>query len=381
MTRANATTTDAPTSDILNSLLGIDDGSPIAALRAQRPEATEHTQGSYLALFTGRSATAVTPVERFATALRVAALHQESALVEHYTAQLRAAPDSAEQLVAAVQTGAGDALSPRLRAILAHADLLVIRPAAATPANLTALQAAGLSHPEIVTISQLIAYVSFQVRLLVGLTLLRGDDRPIPATTIGPMDATVAGFTQAELGWLPWITPFEAADATEQQRAVLPGQRLDSPYFRLLALDPPVLGERTATDLGIFYTHGGLPRPDRELAATVTSRLNGCTYCASVHSRRASQLSGRTDDVQRLLDEGITAALDDRWRAITDLAAALSVTPPAATQNHIQRLRALGLPDLDILDAIQSAAFFSWANRLMLTLGEPIPPVAPAQQS
>ncbi|MGD9890665.1 MAG: alkylhydroperoxidase domain protein [Dehalococcoidia bacterium] len=375
MTQPNVTNPDVSQSDILNALLGIDDASPLASLRAQRPEATNHTAGSYRALFVDTPTTAVTPIERFAAALRVAALHEEPALAGHYAGQLRATTESSEQLVAAVQDGASAAtLPPRLRAILAHADLLVIRPAAATPADLTALRTAGLSDPEIVTISQLIAFVSFQLRVLIGLSLLRGDRRPVPATTLGPKDATNAGFTQAELGWAPWIAPVEAADATDEQRAVLPGQRIDSPYFRLLALDPPVLGERTATDLGIFYTHGGLPRPDRELAATVTSRVNGCIYCASVHSRRAAQLSGRTDDVQRLLDEGITTTLDDRWRAITDLAAALTVTPPAATQDHLQRLRELGLQDLDILDTIQSAAFFSWANRLMLTLGEPVRP-------
>ena len=60
-----------------------------------------------------------------------------------------------------------------------------------------------------------------------------------------------------------------------------------------------------------------------------------------------------------------------------DLAAALTVTPPAATQAHLGRLRDLGLQELDILDVIQAAAFFGWANRLMLTLGEPVRPAAP----
>jgi alkylhydroperoxidase family enzyme len=67
-------------------------------------------------------------------------------------------------------------------------------------------------------------------------------------------------------------------------------------------------GERTAVDKAIFYSHGGSPRAERGLAATVTSRLNGCVYCASSTARRC---------------------------------------------NH-------------------AAAFFSWANRLMLTLGEPV---------
>jgi alkylhydroperoxidase family enzyme len=33
-------------------------------------------------------------------------------------------------------------------------------------------------------------------------------------------------------------------------------------------------------------------------------------------------------------------------------------------------LRREGLSDLEILDIIQSVAFFSWANRLMLFLGQ-----------
>jgi alkylhydroperoxidase domain protein/CMD domain protein len=375
MTQLNTTSAGVAQADVLNTLLGIDDGSALAALRAQRPEATTHTQGSYRALFTEPSATAVPPLERFATALRVASLHQEPALIDHYTTRLRATSGVSEQLIADVQAGSGaSGLPARLRAILTHVDLLVIRPAAATPADLQQLQAAGLADAEVVTISQIIAYTSFQIRVFVGLSLLRGDDRPAPAINNGPRDATASGFTQEQLGWAPWIVPFEAEDATEEQKAVLPGRRLDSPYFRLLALDPAVLGERTATDMGIFYTHGGLPRADRELSATVTSRVNGCVYCASVHSRLASQLSHRTEDVQRVLDEGIGTELDARWRAVTDLAAALAVTPPAATQAHLTRLRGLGLEDLDILDAIQAGAFFGWANRLMLTLGEPVRP-------
>jgi alkylhydroperoxidase domain protein/CMD domain protein len=380
MAQPDTISTDVSQADILNSLLGIEDGSALAQVRARRPEATGHTQRSYEALFSDAPATAVSRAERLATALRVSALHAEPAFVEHYTRLLRATDPGSEQLVSDVLAGPGAAgLTGRLRAILAHADLLVTRPGGARPADLQALQSAGLSVPEIVTVSQIISFVSYHIRVFVGLTLLRGDERAAPATRIGPKDAPNSGFTQERLGWAPWLPPFEPEDATDEQRAVLPGQRLNSPYFRLLALDPVVLGERTATDNGIFYTPEGLPRAERELSAAVTSRVNGCVYCASVHSRLAAQLSKRSDDVQRILDEGIGAALDERWRAVTDLAAALTVTPPAATQAHIGRLRALGLADLDILDAVQATAFFGWANRLMLTLGEPRPPEEPAE--
>ena len=50
---------------------------------------------------------------------------------------------------------------------------------------------------------------------------------------------------------------------------------------------------------------------------------------------------------------------------------ALSATPPVFGAEHVAQLRAQGLDDLAIADVIHGAAFFNWANRLMLSLGEP----------
>jgi alkylhydroperoxidase domain protein len=182
-------------------------------------------------------------------------------------------------------------------------------------------------------------------------------------------------FTVDQLAWAPWLEPLELADATPAQAAALEGSRGNSPYFRLLARDVTVLVERTATDRGIFYTPGGAPRADRELAAAATSRLNGCVYCASVHARLSAQLSKRSDDIDRLLRKGVARGtdleLDERWQGVVHLAVELASTPPKATPVQVERLREIGLSELEILDVIQAGAFFAWANRLMLTLGEP----------
>ncbi|SFS18014.1 alkylhydroperoxidase domain protein, Avi_7169 family [Agrococcus baldri] len=181
------------------------------------------------------------------------------------------------------------------------------------------------------------------------------------------------GFTQRSLGWVPWAPPVPEDELTEAQHDSLvePG-RATNPYFRLLARDPEALRARTLTDLDIFHNEdGGIPRWERELAAAAASRVNGCVFCASVHARAASRLSGRGDDVQRLLDEGVGARVDERWDAIADASAALTVTPSAFGAEHVERLRAAGLDDAGILDQISGAAFFNWANRLMLSLGEP----------
>jgi alkylhydroperoxidase domain protein len=180
-------------------------------------------------------------------------------------------------------------------------------------------------------------------------------------------------FTQAQLGWKPWLAPLPEAELTERHRAgLVDAARVKSPYFMLLARDPDILGARTRTDKDIFYNPtAGLPRAERELAAAATSRLNGCIYCASVHARFASHFSGRTADVDRLLAQGVGVDLDPRWNAIVAASVALAETPVAFGTEHVAALRAAGMDDLAIADVIHAAAFFNWANRLMLSLGVP----------
>ena len=180
-------------------------------------------------------------------------------------------------------------------------------------------------------------------------------------------------FTRDMLDWLPWLEPMAEADMTEHHiKSLIDAARVKSPYFRLLARDPDVLEARTRTDKDIFYNpEAGLPRAERELAAAATSRLNGCIYCASVHARFAATYSKRVDDVQRLLDEGVEAKLDERWEAIVDASVALTALPMTFGKNHVERLRKVGLDDAAIADLVGAASFFNWANRLMLSLGVP----------
>jgi len=107
------------------------------------------------------------------------------------------------------------------------------------------------------------------------------------------------------------------------------------------------------------------------LAAAAVSRLNGCIYCASVHARFAATYAKREADVDRLLAEGAGADLGERWNAVVAAAVALTSIPMNFGPEHVARLRAAGMDNLAIADVIQGAAFFNWANRLMLSLGEP----------
>jgi len=188
-----------------------------------------------------------------------------------------------------------------------------------------------------------------------------------------PHEDRPVAFTQDEIGWTPWLEPLAESALTDRHWAgLVDASRAKSPYFMLLARDPEILEARTKTDKDIFYNPAaGLPRAERELSAAAASRANGCIFCASVHARFATTHSKRRDDVQRLLDEGVAVDIDPRWNAVIAASVALTATPPAFGAAEIERLRAVGLDDLAIADVIHGAAFFNWANRLMLSLGEP----------
>jgi uncharacterized protein YciW len=64
----------------------------------------------------------------------------------------------------------------RLDAALVHAHLLVFRPRDASSAALQALLNAGWSTDDIVTLSQLVAFLSFQIRVVTGLSALAAAD-------------------------------------------------------------------------------------------------------------------------------------------------------------------------------------------------------------
>jgi alkylhydroperoxidase domain protein len=200
-----------------------------------------------------------------------------------------------------------------------------------------------------------------------------------PTITVATHDAPhPEAFTREGVGWLPWLEPMPIDELTERHyAAAIDRNRLKSDYFRLLVRDPEILAARTRTDNDIFYNVAeGLPRAERELAAAAASRVNGCVFCASVHARFAAHYSKREDDVQRLLDDGVDTDLGERWNAIVDAAAAVTRVPFALTPAHIARLREVGLDDLSISDVIHGAAFFNWANRLMLSIGRATAPAA-----
>ena len=153
-------------SDIINQLAGVEAGSALAGLREQRPETLQYAQGSFLALFEPDDPAGVSLLERDAIGLRVATLEMSPVVAAHQRARLQAL-DASGETIAAIEgfPDSGD-LPARLQAILRHADLLTMAPRKGSPQALERLKAAGLTTRDIVTVSQIVAFLSYQIRMV-----------------------------------------------------------------------------------------------------------------------------------------------------------------------------------------------------------------------
>jgi CMD domain protein len=192
------------TTDIIDLLAGIDTGSPLDAVRSRRLQARENAQKSYITLFEPADFSDVSALERHAVAAFVAGVHGEPNATGFYLAKFAglapepervaalkaeiergktsgpygafpAGPLSAEDRPGMIYRVAEDhqrVLGTKLAVALAHAHMLVFHPRDAAPSHMKALLDAGWTASGIVTLSQLVAFLSFQVRNVAGLRTL-----------------------------------------------------------------------------------------------------------------------------------------------------------------------------------------------------------------
>lgn len=369
------------TPDLIDQLAGLAPDSPVAALRREKPDLVAFAQGSDQSLLEPADPGDLSLLERHAVAYRVGLLTGFPTVEKRHRRRLL--DFGRTDLASHIERYPDVKLEPRLAAIIRHADLVTLRPGAAGPEDIAALHAAGLSPAAVVTLGQLLGYLGYQVRAIaVARALAEGPElvastpkeRPQadPSTTRRAPRQRLR-FSSTRFDWQPWTATIAEGESTPEQWQVLddvvPAMKTN-PYYLLLAQDPEPLRQRTGLFNGIMKGEGGSAKSDRELAAVATSRVNGCVYCAAVHATAYNQMTGDTDQMQRLLDDGVATSLRERERAIVDVSVKLTEDPAGFTAADLQPLRDLGFSNLEILDITNGAAIFAWANRLLQTLGE-----------
>ncbi len=140
--------------DVFASLAGAPGHPAIAAAVAPRAALMAASQANYRAVITPADPGGISAPQRRAIAARIARLNGDTDLAAHYGAEISAAADA------------------RQAAMLRHVDLVTTHPKDATRADINALREAGVAEPDIVRLSQLIAFVNYQVRVIAALRLI-----------------------------------------------------------------------------------------------------------------------------------------------------------------------------------------------------------------
>ncbi|MDA0771240.1 MAG: hypothetical protein O2821_13625 [Chloroflexi bacterium] len=150
---------------------GVAADHPLAKALMGRENIMELTQKSHDAVLMPNASGGLSHAVRAALACRIARHNNETVLADHFLGMIGNGDDanSATMITDLAFVGGDNAW---LKAIVRHTDLVAVSPKEATAQDIEALKAVGVPDDDIVRLSELNAFVSYQIRLVVGLRLM-----------------------------------------------------------------------------------------------------------------------------------------------------------------------------------------------------------------
>ena len=139
---------------VIEQMVDAQPGSPVAEAMAARAALLQASEANYAAVLTPQDPGGLSHQARFMLAARIARLSGDDRLAAHYAGHSEPPEDA------------------RMPAILRHVDLVTLSPRDATADDIATLQQAGVADADIVRLSQVVAFVSYQVRVIAGLRLM-----------------------------------------------------------------------------------------------------------------------------------------------------------------------------------------------------------------
>ena len=156
---------------------------------------------------------------------------------------------------------------------------------------------------------------------------------------------------------------FDIYDEIQRSRGRL------SNILRIQSLSPKSLKAHLQLYMQTVFGKGGLSRRERELIAVVVSAANGCEYCYTHHGEALNKYAKDGALIQQLQTDFTQAHLEGREKALAEFAVGLTENPTTGRKEAVERLREAGLEDEEILQTVETVAYFNYVNRLAQGLG------------
>ena len=177
------------------------------------------------------------------------------------------------------------------------------------------------------------------------------------------------------MSWIKHI-PFELADGKLlklYKRVKGPDNNVDN-IMLAHSLRPHTLeGHMVLYKNVLHHTGNKIPKWFLEAMGVLTSMLNGCYYCVDHHFSGMERLvddNERSKNIRLSLEsEQFSDVFDERQTAAMVYTKKLTCAPVDITEADIDKLRATGWDDGEVLEINQVVAYFNYANRTVLGLG------------
>ncbi len=170
-----------------------------------------------------------------------------------------------------------------------------------------------------------------------------------------------------------WITPVSYADSSGELREQYDRQAraLGAPTEVTMAgsLHPPLVAARLDLYAATERTPSKLTAHQRNLISYVTSALNGTRHCMSQVTVKLRETGFDDDQIVQLGLDPLSVPLPEADAELVRYATALTRDPASIAEADIERLRAVGFDDLDIVDANAQCAHLNYVNRVAMGLG------------
>lgn len=171
---------------------------------------------------------------------------------------------------------------------------------------------------------------------------------------------------------MPWISTISPDDAEGRLKEAYDWQaaRLGFPgdFTILGSLAPDLVHIRLELYKVSENIKSKLTPRQKNLIGHVVSALNVTPYCASQTRVKLREL-GVDDDERQRIERGDYDSFDAADAAILHYTAKLTADPGSVTRDDVERMRAAGLDDLDILHVNNQAAHLNYTNRVANGLG------------
>jgi uncharacterized protein YciW len=293
--------------------------------------------------------------ERLSTALTVAQVFGVQRLCNHYAARLAPlpGPDSSRES------------NHRLAQITQYARQLAGSPSVICGRARQQLDAVGLTTPDIVLITQIVGFISYQARVIAAGQALKG----LPVRWIPGMpmqdDAPAALFTSEAGVWQPDLDGVEIRYASVEQMDALAHCASQS---ALETLAPLLVWDETLLErLSELLRALPIDSDAAPLAALVSARINGSVSCFQqiVVQDALKEAALQGDRALQILSQKTPL-----YQAIIQATQLLTRAPDRFSAAQFTPLTEQGLSDEQAFSLLAWSGLCGWLNRLKIGLGE-----------